>query len=154
MGRHLNIEAKLAVAAIAALFALGANTNLPAQTRNHSAQLHPAISLNTPLARDAKTFELDKGLEAQCRKMGTPSPICLCVIHILKYELTLSEYQIAARLYGQPKNRKTLYQTLKSEGFKPSEIHMAEEMERSLTKDEDFDMRCQEAKAYYKTSRN
>ena len=150
MGRHLNIKAKLAVTASAALFALGASTNLPAQIRNHSAQLHPAISLNTPLARDAKTFELDKNLNAQCRKMGTPSPICLCVTHIMKYELTLSEYQIAARLYGQSENRKPLYQTLKNEGFKTSEINMAEDMERSLTKENDFDVRCEEAKAYYK----
>lgn len=150
MGRHLNIEMKLAAAAMTGIFALSASTSLPAHAQAASAQLYPTISLNTPLARDADTFEIDKILNAQCRKIGKPSAMCLCVTHVMKYELTLAEYQVATRLYGRPENRTTLHQRLKSEGYNASEIKTAEDMERSLTEDNDFDTRCSDAKAYYR----
>ena len=154
MGRHLNFKANLAAAAFAALFVLSASTELSAQAPASVAQFYPAISLNTPLARDAETFEIDRGLDAQCRKMGKKSAVCLCVTHVMKYELTLSEYIAAARLYGQPKNRTTLHRVLKDEGFKATEIDMVEDMERSLIEDDDFALRCAEAKTYYRTSPN
>ena len=68
--------------------------------------------------------------------------------------MTLSEYQVVTRIYGQPKDRTRLYETLKNEGFNAAEIGIAEDMERSLTENKDFALRCSEAKAYYKTARN
>ena len=150
MGRHLNIKVKLTAATLAAAFILSTSTGVPAQALPPVAQFYPSIPLNAQLARDADTFESDKALNEQCRTMGKRSAVCLCVTHVMKYELTLSEYYVATRLYGQAKNRNTLYQSLKSEGYKPAEINMAEEMERSLTEENDFDARCKDAKAYYR----
>lgn len=154
MGRHLNIKTNLAVVSFAALLVLTASAAMlsQAEARLPVAQIYPAISLNTPLARDADTFENDKTLDAACRKSGQEKSVCLCVTHIMKYELTLSEYRAATRLYGQGKDRTTLHSALKNEGVEPSEIAIAEEMERSLSQDEDFALRCAEAKTYYKTS--
>ena len=152
MGRHLNIKTNLAIASVAALFVLSASATLPveAEARIPAAQAYPVISLETSLARDAQTFEADKSLDAACRKSGQDKAVCLCVTHIMKYELTLSEYRAATRLYGQSGDRTALRATLKDEGFEPSEIDMAEQMEISLIEDKDFAPRCAEAKAYYK----
>jgi len=146
VGRHLNIKISL----FGAIVMLGASTAAPAQTEVIAAQIYPTIPLNTPLARDAETFEIDKSLDAQCRKMGKPSSVCLCVTHVMKYELTLREYRVATRLYGQTEQRFALQQSLRREGYTASEIEMVEEMERSLTEDDDFDERCSDAKSYYK----
>jgi len=51
-----------------------------------AAQTLPAISMNTSGARDARTFESDKALDAACRKSGQDQAICLCVTHVMKYE--------------------------------------------------------------------
>ena len=156
MGRHLNIKTGLTLFGVAAAFVLGSSGALPitAEARVPAAQTYPVISLNTPLARDAQTFEADKALEATCRKNGQEKAVCLCVTHILKYELTLSEYRAVTRLYGQKGDRNALRQSLKDEGFKSAEIKMAEEMEQSLVEDKDFALRCAEAKAYYNTTIN
>lgn len=132
------------------MLSTAASLSTQAEARSPSTQLHPAISLQTPLARDANTFEMDKALTAACRKTGTQTSVCICVTHVMKYELTLAEYQVATRLYGQPKNRTTIHKVLKGEGFTPSEIGMVEKLEQSLIQDKNFDDRCSEAKAYYK----
>lgn len=154
MGRHLKFKNCLAGASLAALFMLSASGTLSAQARSSAAQTYPVISLDTPLARDAETFQGDKTLDAACRKTGQDKSVCLCVTHIMKYELTLSEYRAATRLYGRTENRTELHNTLKNEGFKPSEISMVEQMERSLIEDKDFALRCTEAKSYYKNAGN
>ena len=156
MGRYSKKITKLMTISLAAFALSSPGTVLPlqAEASANAAQIYPAISVNTPLARDEETFENDRTLDAECRKSGQNSAVCLCVTHILKYELTLSEYQVVTRIYGQPQDRTRLYQRLKNEGFKASEIGIAEEMERSLTQDKDFALRCSEAKAYYKTVRN
>lgn len=152
MGRHLNFSTSLTFASFAALFILSTNAYLPvvAEARIPAAQMVPVISLETPLARDADTFESDRALEAACRQTEQDKSVCLCVTHIMKYELTLAEYKAAIRLYGQDGDRTTLYTKLKNEGFEPSDINMAEQMERSLIEDSDFTLRCAEAKSYYK----
>ena len=87
-------KANLAATSFAALFVLSLSTVLPAQARTPAAQTLPIISLDTPLARDAETFEMDKTLDAACRKTGQDKSVCLCITHIMKYELTLSEYRL------------------------------------------------------------
>ncbi len=156
MGRYSNKITKLMAISLTAFILSSPGTILPlqAEARPDAAQFYPAISVNTPLARDEETFENDKTLDAECRKSGRKSAVCLCVTHILKYEMTLSEYQVVTRIYGQPKDRTRLYETLKNEGFNAAEIGIAEDMERSLTENKDFALRCSEAKAYYKTARN
>ncbi|MEP4050818.1 MAG: hypothetical protein ABJN22_01100 [Litorimonas sp.] len=153
MGRHLDFSTSLAFASFAALFILSTSASLPltAEARTPSGQMVPVISLETPLARDADTFESDRALEAACRQTGQEKSVCLCVTHIMKYELTLAEHKAAIRLYGQNGDRTALYTKLQNEGFEPSDINMAEQMERSLTEDSDFALRCTEAKSYYKT---
>ena len=154
MGLHLNLKFCLTVSGLAALFLVSAGSALPdqAQARIPAPQTYPAISLEKPLARDAETFARDRALEASCRKSGQEKDVCLCVTHIMKYELTLSEYKAATRLYGRPDKRTAIYSALKEDGFHPAEINMAEEMERSLTANQDFATRCAEAKAYYRES--
>jgi len=151
VGRHLNIKTNLAAASLAALFITSASASLPvqAEARIPAAQTYPVISLDTPLARDAQTFDDDKALDAACRQTGEDKAVCLCVTHIMKYELTLSEYQAATRLYGRSNGRSKIRGMLEAEGFKRTEISMAEEMEQSLVGDKDFALRCTEAKAYY-----
>lgn len=118
-----------------------------------AAQTLPAISMNTSGARDARTFENDKALDAACRKSGQDQAICLCVTHVMKYEMSLKTYRAATRLYGRPADRTALHRKLETEGYKASEITVAEDMERSLTTSQDFAPRCAEAKAYYRTSK-
>lgn len=154
MGRHLNIKMYLAMASLVSFFVLSASTALPvqAEARIPPAQAYPVISLDTPLARDAQTFEADRTLEAACRQSGQDKAVCLCVTHILKYELTLAEYRAATRLYGRTDDRTELRNMLRNEGFESSEIEMAEQLEISLIEDKDFALRCSEAKAYYQNS--
>ena len=154
MGRNRNFVTSLAALCTAIILLLAAGASLPAQAkaRMPAAPSQPAVSLNSLDARDAGTFQTDKTLEASCRKTGQNKSVCLCVTYILKYEMTLSEYEVVSRLYGQPQNRQTLHQTLKNEGFKPSEIGKAEDIENALTQAVDFDARCLAAKSYYKDS--
>lgn len=137
----------------AALVMLGATglTAEKAEARMPAAQTHPIISLNQILARDANTFQNDKALEAGCRKTGHDKSICLCVTHVMKYELTLDQYRAATRLYGQNGNHEDLRRTLQREGFQLEDIYIAEGMERTLISDPNFASRCATAKAYYRT---
>ena len=116
-----------------------------------SAQTIPAISV-TNSARDAGTFQLDKALDAACRKSGQTGPVCICVTHVMKYELSLEEYKVASRIYGQRKNRSTLRTQLYTEGYQKTAIDTAAEMEDRLIQSSDFAARCANAKAYYKTT--
>jgi len=150
VAQHLNLKASIGFSAVSALFVVSASTALIAQAEARAPRVYPAISLDTVLARDADTFEADRTIEAACRKSGQNKHVCLCVTHIMKYELTLAEHRAATRLYGQPANRTALHDVLKNEGVSPAQINLVEDMERSLTKDKDFALRCSEAKAYYK----
>lgn len=116
------------------------------------AQIHPTISVSAKTARDANTFQSDKALDAACRASGQESAVCLCVTHIMKYELSLASYRAAATLYGQTDKRMSLRQDLLENGYHTPEIDLAEKMEFSLIKDKDFAPRCANAKAYYRSS--
>lgn len=143
----------LAITACLGLTSLSIPQLTTALTRTSDTQTYPIISLDTKLARDADTFSDDKALNTACRKLGETSEVCLCVSHVMKYELTLTEYRAAARLYGQPQKREKLRAALRNDGFGLSDIGTAEQMERTLTSGPDFALRCAEAKAYYKQSR-
>ena len=119
-----------------------------------SAQTLPAISTSeSNAARDASTFQLDKTLEASCRKSGQTGAVCLCVTYVMKYELSLKEYSAATRLYGEQTNREPLRTQLYDEGYQMAEIETALKMERDLIQNIDFAERCANAKAYYRTTR-
>lgn len=115
-----------------------------------AAQSYPMVSLQTELARDADTFEDDKTLVKSCSSDGQAQAMCLCVTHILKYELTLNEYRAAVRLYGKTKDDETITATLRDTGVEAGDIAMAKGVIRSLTTSPDFAERCAEAKAYYR----
>jgi len=155
VGQYLKSIINLAAVTLVAFLVFGLNASLPnqAEARIPAPQTVPVIDLDTPLARDANTFDTDKALDATCRKSGQKKSVCLCVTHIMKYELTLSEYRAATRLYGQSGDRTALKQVLRTEGTPASDIAMAEQMERSLLKTDDFAIRCSEAKSYYKERR-
>ena len=154
VGDQTNPNTNIVFAGFAALFLLGASSALPdqAQARVPTQQTYPVTSSQTSFARDAETFDGDRRLDAACRKSGQGKAVCLCVTHIMKYELTLSEYRAAIRLYGQSENRRAIYKILKQEGVQPADIKTAEEMERVLPREYNFAERCAEAKTYYKTS--
>ena len=153
MAGRMNNTLNLAAAILAALI-LSTNSMLTtdAEAKAPVPQTLPIISSNIPMARDIYTFDADRNLEAACRKTGQDKAVCLCVTHILKYELTLSEHRIAARLFGQAGDRKALHQTLEDEGFTLADIERVAQVNRALTQDKDFALRCAEAKAYYKNS--
>ncbi len=162
MGRILTQHKHIISAVLLGLLSLGAFTpwTFNPQAFTATAQTTPIISTRPTLARDANTFEDDKALNLACRQSrGTASSsegsrdVCLCVTHVLKYELTLAEYRAAVRLYGKAQDRETLRQTLQSQGLTASEITKAEEMERTLVGSDDFAQRCANAKAYYKRKR-
>lgn len=156
MGPYRNIKAALVVASIAGLAAMGLSGARPAfaAPNMQAAQTHSASTIDNLMARDANTFQDDKALNAACRKMGRDNAVCLCVTHVMKYELSLKQYRAATRLYGTTIQRNAIRKSLQSEGFSMSEIKVAEEMETSLTADPNFSYRCTDAKAYYKTSAN
>jgi len=74
-------------------------------TTTASAQTHSALYLPEGGARDANTFEIDKALDAACRKSGQSQSVCLCVTHVMKFEMSLKSYQAATRLYGHRRSR-------------------------------------------------
>lgn len=115
-----------------------------------AAQTLPASAIIKSGARDARTFENDKALEAACRKSGQDKAVCLCATYVMKYEMSLSSYRAATMLYGQEGDRSDLYKALARDGYHEIEIDLAEDMERKLTRASDFAMRCANAKAYYK----
>ena len=122
------------------------------QANAASAQTIPAISINTSGARDANTFESDKALDAACRKSGQDNAVCLCLTHVMKYEMSLKTYRAATRLYGQAGDRSALHRKLYSEGYQKPDIETAENMERNLVASDDFGLRCAEAKSYYRNA--
>lgn len=156
MWPYRNIKTALVVASIAGLAAMALAGARPAfaAPNMQTAQTHPAITIDSLMARDANSFQDDKALNAACRKMGQDNAVCLCVTHVMKYELSLKQYRAATRLYGTTTQRNAIRRSLQSEGISPSEIKIAEEMEQSLIADPNFSYRCADAKAYYKTSAN
>lgn len=156
MGPYRNIKAALVVASIAGLAAMALASARPAfaAPNMQTAQTHPAITIDSLMARDANSFQDDKALNAACRKTGQDNAVCLCVTHVMKYELSLKQYRAATRLYGTTAQRNTIRKSLQSEGISSSEIKIAEEMEQSLISDPNFSYRCADAKAYYKASDN
>lgn len=149
MGRNPNLVFRsLAVAALGiGLFSHDAMAGAKPQS---AAQSYPLITLQTPLARDADTFSDDKALVKSCAAKGQPQSTCICVTHVLKYELTLNEYSAAVRLYDQSADAKTVTAALYKDGLSPSDIATAREVMRDLTTASDFQDRCAEAKAYYR----
>ena len=166
MGRNFTKIGFKTISVTLGLLTLGVfvPTLIDAQAFTAVAQTTPAISSATPrpkpLARDASTFESDKTLNAACRKTrqnisgDSQSAItretCLCVTHILKYELTLPEYRAVVRIYGVSGDRTQLYSNLQDEGISRADINTAERIERGLIGASDFTERCAEARAYYR----
>ena len=151
MGQGLKIKAGLLAASLACFAALSVSSTAPVHA---AAQTHPAVTQDALMARDANTFQNDKALDAACRKTGQANSVCLCVTHVMKYELSLNQYRATTRLYGTTTDREAIRQTLLNEGILLSDIKVAEQMEQSLIGDPNFSYRCADAKAYYKTSAN
>lgn len=159
VGRNFtNIRFKTFIATLG-LLALGvlAPSMMDAQAFTAVAQTTPATSVQNAsgviMARDASTFESDKALNAACRKTDSNAATretCLCVTHILKYELTLREYRAAVRIYGVAGDRSRIHATSQDEGISSADIAAAERAERALIGASDFAARCAKAKAYYK----
>jgi len=130
MGLIQNIKTGLIIAFLAGLFSIGANATAPHQAAAYNSSSYTASDgypLAAPLdtlARDANTFKIDKGLDEACRNTGQEKETCLCVIHILKYDLPLKDYQSAWNLFEN-----------------------AEDI--TLIARDDFEPRCAEAMAYY-----
>lgn len=116
------------------------------------AQTIPAITIKTPRARDANTFETDRALDATCRKSGQNNAVCLCLTHVMKYEMNLKPYRATPQLFGQPEDRSALHRKLYRKGYTKTDVEIAENMERSLITSEDFGLRCAEAKSYYRNT--
>jgi len=148
--RHYNLQKlTFGLTVLAALSFAFPRFAMP-QANAASAQTIPAINAAPPGARDADTFQSDKALDAACRKSGQNTAVCLCLIHVMKYEMSLTSYRAAPRLFGQSGDRAELHRKLYSEGYRKSDVETAEHMERSLITAVDFAPRCAESKAYYR----
>ena len=120
-----SLKAGFIIAFVAGLSSLGASATAPEQTETYSSTQSYALAAPLDrLARDANTFQTDKGLDAACRDAGQEKETCLCLVHVLKYDLPLKNYRAAARRFEQTENN-------------------------ALITRDDFAPRCAEAKAYY-----
>ena len=153
MGRIYSLQKLLFSVAVITAFGVALPKFAMPYANAASAQTLPAISINPASARDAKTFESDKALVAACQKTGQDKAVCVCLTHVMKYEMNLKTYRAATRLYGQPIDRIALHRKLQAEGYEASEIETAENMERSLITAANFAPRCADAKAYYRASK-
>jgi len=124
----------------------------PEQTYAQNANM-PIISLQAELARDADTFADDKTLVAACMDKGQAKQTCLCVTHVLKYEMTLNEYRAAVHLYKKEDKPNLEMASLRALNLTPQDINTARQMMRGLTESQDFSERCSEARAYYRPKR-
>ncbi len=147
MGRNPKFKIRNLAILAAGLGLLSQNAVAAAKAQTVQ-QTYPMMSLQTELARDADTYAEDKALVETCTSKGQSQATCLCVTHVLKYELTLNEYKAAVRLYD--KDTKSLSAALRDENISPQDIQTAKDVMADLTKDSDFSERCSEAKAYYR----
>lgn len=102
-------------------------------------------------ARDQQTFDQDLSLTNACVKSGQNKTECLCVTRVLKYELNLREYRIASQLYTHqsPDAHRVVKLSLIQQGYKDEEIDRLSRYSNKLTEASNFQMRCQEAQAYF-----
>jgi len=126
MGLIQNIKAGLIIAFLAGLFSIGAHATAPNQIEAYSpsTQNYALAAPLDRLARDANTFQTDKGLDAACREAGQEEETCLCIVHILKYDLPLKDYRATLDMFEQTE-------------------------EITLIARDDFEPRCAQAMAYY-----
>ena len=155
MGRNPKQKAKtiipicIGIAFLAHEAIAGSN---PAQIHARQSSM-PIISLQAELARDADTFADDKTLVTACMDKGQAKQTCLCVTHVLKYEMTMDEYRAAIHLYKRGDKEVMEMASLREIDLTPQDISTAREMLRGLTEAQDFSERCSEARAYYRPKR-
>lgn len=92
-------------------------------------------------ARELETYGDDVRLTNQCIDRGGDKAECVCVVSVLKYELTLGEYRRAARAWTVPAGYRA------QDGVSP--MRDADGALRGLTRAEDFQRRCAVAKTYF-----
>lgn len=111
--------------------------------------LEPASDITA--ARDAKTFQNDLSLTNRCIEAGETKAECICVTRILKYELNLRDYKIAAQLYPFQisTTQKDVNASLLKAGYKTHDIDHVVNITRGLTQASDFQSRCQDSQLYF-----
>lgn len=112
----------------------------------------------TPLARNLATQESDRALTNNCVEGGYEKQECLCVTQVLKYELSLREYDAAALIFAlesdpdstdEALDRDNAKAELYKKGYSETELADLDRMSRSLMDASDFARRCQKASTYY-----
>lgn len=111
-----------------------------------------------PLARDMATQESDRVLTNNCVEGGYEKEECLCATQILKYEMTLRDYDAAALIFAldsdpdstdENLNREEEKAELYKRGYSEMELADLDRMTRNLMDTADFAARCRTASAYY-----
>ncbi|WP_416876753.1 hypothetical protein [Litorimonas sp.] len=152
--------------------AIGANAQLkPAPMKADSAEIDSktyilpkessaavlAATAITP-ARDLVTQESDRTLTNNCVEGGYDKEECLCATQILKYELSVRDYDAAALIFAlesdpdstdENLNREEPKAELYKKGYSVAELADLDRMTRDLMDGPDFTYRCQTAAAYY-----
>lgn len=157
---------------LGALTAMGANAQLkPAAENMSSAEIDSktyilpkegsdavlGATVITP-ARDLVTQESDRTLTNNCVEGGYDKEECLCATQVLKYELSLRDYDAAALLFALDSDPDSTAENLDREeptaalykkGYSAAELADLGRMTRNLMDGSDFTRRCQKAAAYY-----
>ncbi len=111
-----------------------------------------------PLARDLVTQDSDRTLTNNCVEGGYEKEECLCATQVLKYELSLRDYDAAALIFAldadpdstdENLNRDEPKAELYKKGYSVAELIDLDRMTRNLMDGPDFRRRCQKAAAYY-----
>ena len=93
-------------------------------------------------ARDIATSSIDVKLINQCIETGQSKKDCLCVTKINKYELSLAEYKLAAKLFGRSNERT-------AGAFNTPAVVKAAQKQNTLISQRDFKARCEMASDYF-----
>jgi len=109
-------------------------------------------------ARDRATQKSDRILTNNCVEGGYEKKECLCATQILKYELSVRDYNAAALIFAlesdpdstdESLNREEAKSDLYKNGYSETELVDLDRMNRHLMNASDFAQRCQKAAAYY-----
>jgi hypothetical protein len=112
-----------------------------AQSQPQTTQPRSQTSSTASLARDEATYTADVRLTNACIDQGGSKADCICVVQVLKYELSLSDYRNTAQTWSKPVHINARTQS--------SPARSVESPLQTLTKSPDFGYRCQVARGFF-----
>lgn len=105
-------------------------------------------------ARESQTSHQDKAITNSCIASGQSKSNCLCVVSILKHDMSLREYRAAAMLYeaetsGEPRALTATKMSLRQQGYSDDEIRATDQLRRNLLIPAERKRKCDVANVYF-----